>query len=702
MRTARGNAVVALAVTALLAATAGAPAPHRPPVTRLYVAPWGDDRGPGTLARPFATPARAQRAVRALVPHMASDLTVSLRGGTYRLTGPLRLTPADSGRHGHRVVYQAYGYGTALQEPVTLSGGRPVTGWRPARGRPGVSQADVGSLETRQLYVDGRRAPRAARGGPLPGRLRITATGYTTTSRIPLAWHRPADLEVVHRDAYVEGRCGVAGISRGAAGRTTITMDQPCWRLARALYGAEALTRTHDVENAPDFLGRPGSWYLDRSRPAHHTLLYRPRAGESLSRTEVTAPVLQTLLSGTGDSAAHPVHDIALRGLTFAHATWLAPDEPAGFAAAWSMYMRPGRGGDITALTVPGNVTFRHAEHITLAGDRFTHLGAQGVDFAADSSHNTVTGSVFTDISDGGVALGVLPPATRGRNTGNRVTDNWIHHVGVEYRAASGVWNSATQDTLIAHNQVDHVPYTGILSGPSEDLRGLTRRNRVLGNRVFATNRLLADGGGIYLRGDQGPSYADGALVARNAVTDSAAGVWNVGIYTDDSSNRVTVRDNVVHDYVASIGGCSENWGNRPVRNIRYIDNHWDDKVPAWLPRRPYPGAWPPAPDCGDPQHLHFTDNTLLTPSHPCASDPTCATITTTAGPRPPYRALLGLRWRGISPANGQERPGSVTFGSTKPPRSVGTTVGPFAGGDPGGIRARDDEGVQRHVVGPE
>ncbi|MFF7981716.1 right-handed parallel beta-helix repeat-containing protein [Streptomyces sp. NPDC007901] len=644
MRTARGSAAAALAVAAALASTAGAPAPHHPSTTRLYVAPWGDDHGPGTLDHPFATPARAQRAVRAIAPRMTSDVTVNLRAGTYRLTAPLRLTTADSGRHGHRVVYQAYGYGTAHQEPVTLSGGRPVTGWHPDPGRPGVWRADVGALETRQLYVDGRRAPRAALGAPLPGKVKLTATGYTTTSRTPLSWHHPADLEVVYRYDYVEGRCGVAAVSARTAGRTAITMDQPCWRMARALYGADALARTHDVENAPEFLTRAGSWYLDRSRPARHTLLYRPRPGEDMARTEVVAPVLQTLLSGTGGSASHPLHDLALRGLTFAHATWLAPNEPAGFAAAWSMYMRPGRGGDIIARTVPGNVAFRYTGRVTLTGNRFTHLGAQGLSLTADSSHTTVTGNVFTDISDGGIAVGVLPPATHGTSRGNRVTDNWIHHIGTEYRAASGIWNSATQDTLVAHNQVDHVPYTGILSGPSEDLRGLTRRNRIVGNRVFASNRLLADGGGIYLRGEQGPSYADGALVARNVVTDSPQGVWNVGIYTDDSSNRVTVRDNVVHDYVASIGGCSENWGGRPVRNIRYTGNYWDDKVPGWLARRPYPGAWPPAPDCGDPRHLHFTHNTLLTPAAPCAARPACTAIATTAGPRPPYRRALGLR----------------------------------------------------------
>ena len=50
-----------------------------------FVAPTGDDAAPGTLQRPFASPARASRAVRAAVGSGAAhDVTVELRGGTYR------------------------------------------------------------------------------------------------------------------------------------------------------------------------------------------------------------------------------------------------------------------------------------------------------------------------------------------------------------------------------------------------------------------------------------------------------------------------------------------------------------------------------------------------------------------------------------------------------------------------------------------
>ncbi|GHH04841.1 right-handed parallel beta-helix repeat-containing protein [Streptomyces lanatus] len=610
---------------------------------QLYVAPWGDDRWSGSFERPFATPARAQRAVRDRTGGMTSDVVVNLRGGTYRMSAPLRMSEAagDSGRGGHQVVYQAYGQGTDRQEPVTLSGGRDIGGWRPDPVRRGVWRADVGGLETRQLYVGGKRAARAALGDGIPGKLKVTGTGLTTTSAVPRSWRAPRDMELRFRFDYLEGRCGIADITPGPGGGSTLTMDQPCWRMARDLYGAELLALPSDVENSPGFLDRRGSWYLDRSRPGHHELLYRPRAGEDMRRVKATAPVLQTLVGGTG------VHDIAFKGLTFAHGGWTAPSGPGGFAAAWSMYLRPGKGDELKLLTVPGNVAFRSAERITFQGNRFVHLGAQGLVFSGDSSHNTVDGNVFTDVSDGGVSLGVLPPDTKGTSRGNRVSNNWIHRTGAEYSASSGIWDGGSRGTTIAHNQVDHVPYSGILSGPADDPGGLMSGNRITGNRVFATNRLLADGGGIYLRGEHGTSYADGAVVSGNAVSDSAYGIWNVGIYTDDSSRWITVRDNAVHDYRASIGGCSEDWGDRPVRDVRFHGNFWDDTVPDWLPRRDYPGGWPPAPDCGDPKNLEFKDNTLLRPADPamdCAARVACAAIVDRAGPGESYRRGLGLK----------------------------------------------------------
>lgn len=585
------------------------------PLDRMFVATWGHDEWPGTFDRPFATPERAQREVRARTKTMRSDIVVSLRGGTYRMARPLKMSKADSGRNGHRVVYEAYGH-----EPVSLSGGRPVSGWHKGSG---LWRADVGSLETRQLYVNDVRARRARTDKPLGDKPKTTATGYTVSGKGPQAWKRPQDVEFIfNTQGYAEGRCGVDKV-KGNATQTAITMDPLCWRLIKELYGPEALaTGPTDIENDATFLIKPGDWYLDRSRKGHHTLLYKPRPGDDPKRTHVIAPVLESLVEGTG------VRDVTFRGLTFTEATWLAPNEPAGFAAAWSMYARPD-----AYRTVPGTVAFRSSERIGFENNRFTHLGAQALELSKSSSHNLVKANEISDISDGGILMGVVYPDTKGVNRGNQIIGNHITKVGVEYHGGAGIWDTATSETTIARNRIDSTSYNGITSGPSDDLRGIMHRNRILDNRVTATNQVLQDGGGIYLRGEQGKSYSDGGLVQGNVVTDSRKGEFNIGIYTDDTTNYLTVKNNVVYRYIGSIGGCSEAPQGRPIDHVTYQGNFWDDTVPDSVKRRSYPGVWPPASDeCGDPRNLVFKGNTLLNAKHPdlhCLSLPACAAILT-------------------------------------------------------------------------
>ncbi len=63
----------------------------------FYVAPNGNDDGPGTLAEPFGTMERARDAIaQKVAAGLTTNLTVSLRGGTYELEQPLVLGPKVS------------------------------------------------------------------------------------------------------------------------------------------------------------------------------------------------------------------------------------------------------------------------------------------------------------------------------------------------------------------------------------------------------------------------------------------------------------------------------------------------------------------------------------------------------------------------------------------------------------------------------
>jgi hypothetical protein len=318
---------------------------------------------------------------------MNGDITVYLRGGTYRLAAPLSFGAADSGQHGHTVSYRAY-----PGETPVLSGGRPVTGWTLSDAAKNIWAAPVpAGTQSRQLYVDGVRAPRAQ--GASPVALTQTADGFTAGGTALAGWRNPGSLEFVFNGgngAWTQPRCDVASVSG-----STVTMRQPCWSNlhlpATPLapdgdnppggFGGLSSTATPSwVENAYELLS-PGHWYLDQSA---HMLYYMPSAGQKVTSLHFVLPTLQSLVQGAG-TLNSPVHDLAFSGITFAYATWLQPSGDDGFAemqanmtltgagAATSQglcsYIAPAGTCPFAAWTKPpAAVDFSAAHHISFTG----------------------------------------------------------------------------------------------------------------------------------------------------------------------------------------------------------------------------------------------------------------------------------------------------------------------------------------------
>ncbi|MBB6171675.1 hypothetical protein HNR23_001735 [Nocardiopsis mwathae] len=561
----------------------------------IFVDPSGDDSGPGTFERPFATLERARDAA-------APGTIVHLRAGTYRLADTFRMSPQHSG-----VVYQAYGYGTADQEEVVISGGRPVDGWHADTG--GTWQAPTPGAAPRQLYASGRRVERAAVNVESHGLVR-TADGYTAEGAAPQSWS--GDVELVYRGAYpwTEARCPVADTSANGDS-TAIAMAQPAFdRAVRAyhavmpgngpdsgeFYGADAPT---SAENSPAFL-------TDCTfATAGGTLHYRPRNGEEPAG--VVAPVLETLLHARG------VHDIAFRGITFAEATWHRPSGPGGFLHYHGNAFHDGgelmtvalgeepHQGQVTvpaeAESIPGNVLIEDSTRVVIEGCRFTRLGGVALEFRGQGSDNAVRHSEITDAAAGGLVIGAGA-------RGHRVEDNHIHGIGRDYRGSPAVVVSGAVDTVIARNRVNDVPHVGITANAG-------RGTQVLDNLVHDTMQVLADGGGIYISGPQGDSYASGALVRGNVVRDTVT-PYNFGLYTDYGAAWVTVQGNAVYRADAPI--VLNVWP--PLEHVAFIGNVFDAD----------PGEAPPG--------VTLADNTVL-PKEAIEDAPQVADILATCGPRP-------------------------------------------------------------------
>ncbi|WP_218004601.1 right-handed parallel beta-helix repeat-containing protein [Microtetraspora niveoalba] len=455
------------------------------------VGPSGDDAWPGSAERPFATLERARSAAR----EASGDVVVHLRAGTHVLSAPLELTEADSG-----VVYQVYGYGTSDQEEAVVSGGRRVGDWRV---RDGVWTADVGDLDFRQLYVDGRRALRAGVPG-LPGDATRTVTGYVTDSVDPRGWWSPGDVEFVYRGVYpwTEARCGVAGVSADGDS-TVITMAQPAFTWAAELYNSTWDGQTHSglglptrIENDASFLREPGTFVLDRSRPGRHVLRYLPLPGEDPERAEVVAPVLETLVRAVG------TRNMSFRGLVFADATWLRPGRPEGFLHYHgSGYYEGGgvetavigEGASVTyptaSASIPACVTLEDVAGVEVENCRFTRLGASGLGVSRGAGV-AVRGCDLDTLSGGGVSV------SGGRDVA--IEDTWVRHVGLDYSGSPGISVMGTRRCTIARNEIVDVPHCGIVLGTGEGAR-------VLGNLTVDTMECSPTGAGSTWPEPRGP-----------------------------------------------------------------------------------------------------------------------------------------------------------------------------------------------------
>ena len=635
-----GIAVAAFLTTGLVSAAAGAagPAQSQP----FYAAPDGSGTRCSSAAPCSIT--AAQQAVRHELTGKASDVKVILADGTYRLTAPLEFDAADSGSSGHPVVWTAArGAHPVLSGATGVTGwtASSTSGvWSASVPAASASrqlyidraEAPVAQATPAQLHFTGSWKG-SATGYDLTGDPAALAFFSALT---------PAQLSQVEFDypggngQWTDSECRV----RSLAGNV-LTMNQPCWQdvtaradFSQASGGLPSMGTSQmpaSIRNASSLL-HPGQWFLDQ--PSHTLYLY-PLNGADPKSLDVELPRLETLVQGAG-TLAHPVHDLTFSGLTFSYATWNAPSAPTGFADVQSnlhitgadnqgmcSFSNPAGTCPWGLLTEPhANVSFTAADHITLTGNRFTELGGAGLNIAYGSSHNLVQGNEFADIASTSILLGCTadptpvnpdpahfpdypttnpdtpqtikdnctpdPSAVAGDQIGtneiatdNTISDNVIHRVGTDYPSASGMTLLFTRHSLVTHNELYDLPYTGITAGVVQghtdsaahpfNALNINADNTISYNLIHDYLTVLGDGGGVYMEGHQaaytyqadgktidfGATMAHGLQVIGNVTYDQGPG-W-ASFYDDAGSEWIHYVGNVqFHNNGANAqGGCA-------------------------------------------------------------------------------------------------------------------------------------------------
>ena len=582
-----------------------------PPDPDLYAAPDGTGMLCTSAAPCALTTARDLARLRNAA--LTRDLHVWLHDGTYALADTFALTAADSGSNGHAVVYEAL----SGANPV-FSGGTTLTGsWSVSDAAHDVHRIGVAAgLRSRSVYVNGWRAVRA-RGATLPAGFVQTATGYTAPDATMAAWSRPSILEVVGLHAWKSFRCGVASI----AGRA-ITMREPCWTNARSQPGF-GLELPQWFENAPELLDEPGEFFLD---DAANALFYVPRSADDLAHATVTVPTLETLMTVRGTLDA-PAHDIVFRHVTFAYTTWLQPSSADGYPCLQSGVILAGSPG--RAMKTPAAVAVAAAHDVTFDGCAFEHLGEAGLSFDGGSHDDLVVGCRFEDLSGTSVSIGDVthetdhhPTDLRTVNRAITVRDSFITRVGAEFFDAPGVFVGYTDGTVLDHDDIFDVPYTGITAGwgwgSVDPLAGhyttpsISRNNAITHNVVSHHMRMLEDGGGIYVLGAQPGAVMNGNWLANQGHPYGA-------LYLDNGTQFFTVTNNLVT--------ASQNWlyvqVYAPIALNNIVSGNFSD-ADTWF--RPQPA---------DPSNM-VHDNTVFSGAMPAGA----RSIAGAAGLETAWRAM--------------------------------------------------------------
>jgi hypothetical protein len=569
----------------------------------IYISPNGDDNHTGSYDAPFRTIERTRDYIR---EHRLADrqnVIVYLREGTYYLKSTLRFDENDSGRNSNYITYKNY-----PGETPVISGGYQVTGWTKCgkRGNYEMWKAEVPYVEnTRQLYIDNKRMVRA-RSTPIQsgaweklndpdmqfhnlleefvgirGVILNIYEGYKTSRKEMLSWKNINNIEFVFDVGWTHSICPldqIIALDDGAF----IKMKMPCFRDCQ-LKGGVQVGSPNYIENAFELLDEPGEWYFD---PSERIIYYIPTEGQCMEQVNAIIPVVERLVAFVGNLERH-ISFIRFEGITFAYSTWLRPGQEGHPEVQANLLKSPVSDKILHSnyIKIPSAFVIDAAEFIELRNCIFKHLGSGALDIQHGSSHIQVLGNEFFDIAATGIQVGDFnmedahPEDERNIVREIVIDNNYLHHIGEEYKGSTAINAGYVQDILITHNEICYVAYTGISMGwgwgywdmdsnikkprftvpeyyPRFQIPTVLKNNRIEYNHIYQVMQKMHDGGGIYTLSLQPGSAIRWNMLHDNGMPDSpdnagnnfSAKGWPGGIYQDEASGGYEVTGNIVYN----------------------------------------------------------------------------------------------------------------------------------------------------------
>ncbi|MDR0414978.1 MAG: right-handed parallel beta-helix repeat-containing protein [Prevotellaceae bacterium] len=426
--------------------------------THFYVSPenGNDSSNSGSEQSPFRTLEHAQmEAYKA-----EGDVTIFLRGATYRLAAPLVFTPKSGKTKGALTVRSYPGEKAVISGSVVLENLQ----WKPYKND--ILQTKVlGSPVMDMLIVNGeiRRQARYPNYNPDAIRFNGTAGDVIAPARVK-KWKNPVGgyLHIMHSHDWGDFHYRITEKDKYGNVRTEGGWQnnrQSGWHNANRM-----------VENIFEELDAPGEWFYDAAKS---TLYYYPLKGEDVKTAVFESPQVKHLIEIRGGEDA-PVQNITFEELDFTQTarTFMEKYEPL-LRSDWTIYRGAAvffEGAENCVLkncsiyNVGGNAVFfsGYNRSCEVSGSHLTRIGASAVCFVGNPEavrSPSFEYSQFVPLKDMDSAVG---PKTNTYPAYCRVHDNLIHKIGLYEKQVTGVELSMCRAITVSHNSIYDTPRAGI------------------------------------------------------------------------------------------------------------------------------------------------------------------------------------------------------------------------------------------------
>lgn len=511
-----------------------------------------DENGNGTEKSPYKTIECAKEKVRMLSQNMKGDIVVHL-SGEFIIDEPVLFTSEDSGKNGFDIIYDGNG-------SAKIYGGRKVTGWQKVSGTEIYTAKIEGVENFRQFYINENRGERAKSkylywasdiyNDGIDNYVNNTIDGFILSADdFGGEFSRPADLEFVWTPSWKNIKMPVENITKNENGDLVVKFKQPYFDSSLLNDGDGMPKPSKDtpfyIENAVEFLDEPGEWYYNKDTKM---LYYYPTENENMETAECFIPISDKLISISG-SENKKAENITFKNITFSYGAWEEPTEKGfithqaeSLICADSSNLNP---TSYDSKIMPAQIEVEMADNINFCENEFSHLGSVAVKFSNKTTNSKIEGNIFDDISATAVVLGddnlVKNTPKEDMCSNLKVSNNLIRRTSVEYGTPI-ITAYYLRESSIRDNDIKDAPYTGISLGWGWGNNvDNSAYNDVSGNRIENVMAKLHDGGHIYTLGKQ-----TGTVISKNYLIKSED--YHGGVYLDNSSAEITVRDNVFKD----------------------------------------------------------------------------------------------------------------------------------------------------------